>query len=127
MGPVEGSSKVSGLTGRKPGAPFTGVVSARNQEAAVATEPATSSPTTAKCPKTGTPAPAAQAPAAAPATVPRLNDPCSRGMMCRRTARSTAAPSTLEAVFQLAVPRPITASPAATASGLTRKAMPLNA
>lgn len=124
IGPVEGSSNVSSSAGLKVCPPSTGVTSARNHDAAVATEPATSSPTAPKCQKTGTPAPAAQAPAPAPATVPRLKAPCSRGMMCRRTARSTAAPSTFEAVFQLAVPSPITASPAATASGLTRTEVP---
>ena len=45
-------------------------------------------------------------------------------MMCRPTARSTAAPSTLEAVFQLAVPRPMTARPTATATGVARTDVP---
>ena len=45
-------------------------------------------------------------------------------MMCRRTARSTAAPSTLDAVFQLAVPSPMIASPAATATGLASTDVP---
>ncbi|MCC2661782.1 MAG: hypothetical protein K0R37_2556 [Arthrobacter sp.] len=44
--------------------------------------------------------------------------------MWRPTARSTAAPSTFEAVFQLAVPSPMTASPAATASGLASTEVP---
>lgn len=44
--------------------------------------------------------------------------------MCRPTARSTAAPSTLEAVFQLAVPSPMTARPTATATGVARTDVP---
>ncbi|GAP57386.1 hypothetical protein AHiyo1_02300 [Arthrobacter sp. Hiyo1] len=45
-------------------------------------------------------------------------------MMCRSRARSSDAPSTFDAVFQLAVPRPITMSPSATATGLASTDVP---
>ena len=66
------------------------------------------------------------APAAAPTTVPTEKKPCSAGMMPLPSARSMAAPWTLEATFQLAVPMPwsASASPVSATEPKTAEPMP---